>query len=122
MKNELSKKKMALSILILIAGMMFVPGYQANADEYATAAELKLMEGFPPPLEKRVGRSNALFAPPFNRWSYQNMRAVYPTANIGNADYPVPLNKAIDGAIERLMVRKGESNDFVDMETYLKET
>ena len=30
------------------------------AGEYATAAELELMEGFPPPPDKRVDRSNAL--------------------------------------------------------------
>lgn len=47
---------------------------------YASAAELKLMQGYPPPSDKRVNRSNALLTPPFNRWSYQNMRMFYPSA------------------------------------------
>ena len=55
-------------------------------DPFATAAELGLMEGFPPPPDKRVDRTNALFSPPYNRWSYLNMRTIYPSAGIANAD------------------------------------
>ncbi len=38
-----------------------------------------VMEGFPPPLDKRVTLEN-WDLPPFNRWSFQNIRRVLPTA------------------------------------------
>jgi CubicO group peptidase (beta-lactamase class C family) len=99
----------------------------AAGDEYATAADLKLMEGFPPPTDKRVDRSNALFATPFNRWSYLNMRMVYPTAGIPNADIAGKIEKTIDNGIEKLKIEKdGEDGlpggKMVDLATYLKET
>ena len=52
------------------------------ADEYATADELGLMKGFPPPPDKRVTKANALLTPPFNRYAYLHMRLFYPTAAI----------------------------------------
>ncbi|WP_428674024.1 serine hydrolase domain-containing protein [Roseibium sp.] len=71
-----------------------------EADKYATAKELGLMEGFPPPPDKQVNKSNALQNPPYNRWAYQHMRMFYPTANVPAADKPVPLSKTIDWTIE----------------------
>ena len=73
----------------------------AADNEFATYAELGLMQGFPPPEDKRVDRSNALFGVPYNRWSYQNMRSLYPTANIPTASQPVAINRKIDGGIDR---------------------
>jgi len=37
-----------------------------STNKFATADELGLMQGFPPPAEKIVDRSNALFGVPFN--------------------------------------------------------
>ena len=48
----------------------------------STHNDLKLMQGFPPPPDKRVDRSNGLWVPPFNRWSYQNARQIWPTAPV----------------------------------------
>ena len=46
-------------------------------------------------------RSNALFGVPYNRWSYQNMRSLYPTANIPTANVPVKLTfYGVDGGEE----------------------
>jgi CubicO group peptidase (beta-lactamase class C family) len=39
------------------------------------------MRGFPPPPEKRPGPSN-WDLPPFNRWSFLNMRSLFPTADV----------------------------------------
>lgn len=94
----------------------------AQADKYASAAELELMQGFPPPADKRVDRSNALMTPPYNRWSYLNMRTIYPTAGIDNADKAVPLNKSIDNGIAGLKVRNPETGKEVDMDTYFRES
>ena len=69
----------------------------AFADEYATAAELNLMEGFPPPPDKRVNKSKALMAAPYNRWSYQNMRMFYPSAGIPAADKAAERNNSFWG-------------------------
>lgn len=96
-------------------------------DEFATASELKLMEGFPPPADKLVDRSNALMTPPFNRWSYLNMRLLYPTAGIANASQPIKMPGEIDKGIAGLKVVKPDATGAptkttVDMKTYLKET
>ena len=116
------KKSINTSLLIMALALAFIGNVPAQEKDYSTADELGLMKGFPPPTDKRVDRSNALFAPPYNRWSYQNMRSVYPTAGIKNADRPVAIKKEIDGAIERLIVKNPETGDMADMETYLKET
>ncbi len=96
-------------------------------DAYASAAELKLMEGFPPPADKRVNRSNALLTPPYNRWSYLNMRMLYPSAGIPNAGQPFPINKSIDQGIAGISVVKADdsgkpSGESVNMDTHLLET
>lgn len=93
-----------------------------TTDEYASAADLGLMVGFPPPPDRRVTRANALMTPPYNRWSYQNMRTLYPTAGIKAADQAVHVQRAIDPAIAELQVRRGESDQDVDWATYLRET
>lgn len=58
-----------------------------------TARELGIMQGFPPPPEKRPSLENWDLAP-FNRWSFQNMRALFPTAEVAAADTPRPLPAA----------------------------
>ena len=62
-----------------------------NTDGTATHAELGLMQGFPPPPEKRVTAENGLWVPPYNRWAYQNMRRLLPTAPIEPAADVQPI-------------------------------
>ncbi|TWT81278.1 6-aminohexanoate-dimer hydrolase [Planctomycetes bacterium CA13] len=117
--------KFVLAALAMAVGCLST--HVAAQDEFASAAELKLMEGFPPPADKRVDRSNALMTPPFNRWSYLNMRLLYPTAGIGNASQPIKMPAEIDKGIAALKVVKPDAKGAptktkVDMETYLKET
>src|SRR5210317_2171506 len=50
-----------------------------------TALELGIMRGFPPPPEKRPDLSNWDLAP-FNRWSFMNIRNLFPTVDV-KADY-----------------------------------
>ena len=90
------------------------------AQDYSTADEMGLMQGFPPAPEKQVDKS-ALLKAPQNRWAYQNMRMLYPSANIPAADAAIPITKSIDGAIERLQIQK-PGGVTVDVETWLKET
>ncbi len=46
------------------------------------------MEGFPPPPDKRATLTN-WDLPPVNRWSFQNVRRVLPTAPVPRGDGPV---------------------------------
>ncbi|MGW8226146.1 MAG: serine hydrolase domain-containing protein [Anaerolineales bacterium] len=98
-----------------------------KTNPFATAEELKLMQGFPPPPDKCVDRSNALLTPPFNRWAYQHMRMIYPSAGIPSADQPIPIEKSFVSSTSNVSVDKPNSHgkptgEFVDLETYLKET
>jgi hypothetical protein len=64
----------------------------------STHVELGLMQGFPPPPDKRVTRSNGVKVPPFNRWAYPNMRQIWPTDGSGRARWrwmcPGPSTRA----------------------------
>jgi CubicO group peptidase (beta-lactamase class C family) len=53
-----------------------------------TARELGIMQGFPPRPEKRPTSSN-WDLPPFNRWSFQNVRALLPTVDVDRGTGPV---------------------------------
>ncbi len=46
-----------------------------------TARDIGIMQGFPPPPEKRPTLENWDLAP-FNRWSFQNMRSLFPTVDV----------------------------------------
>ena len=122
MSNLIRRNKpitLALCVFGLVA-MLQLPLAMANENDYATSDEMGLMKGFPPPPEKRVDRSSLLKGPG-NRWSYLNMRQLYPTAAIKNADVPVPVKKSMDGAIEKLKIQKPGAT-MVDVDTWLKET
>ena len=69
-------------------------------DRYASAHELGIMEGFPPPPGKRVDRSNALMAAPFNRWAYLHMRTIYPSAPVQNSAVPRPIVAEADPSMD----------------------
>ena len=61
-----------------------------------TARELGIMQGFPPPPEKRPTMAN-WDLPPFNRWSFQNLRSLVPTVDVFRGPGPVqPLPEAPD--------------------------
>lgn len=90
-------------------------------DPYATAAELGIMVGFPPPPDKRVDRTNALMVPPYNRWSYQHMRTVFPSAPVRTAEKPRPVAVDIDSGIAGLTVDR-PGGGTADLPTFLRQT
>ena len=90
-------------------------------DPYATAVELGIMAGFPPPPDKRVDRTNALMVPPYNRWAYQHMRTVFPSAAVHGAERPRPLAVDIDRAIGGLGVPRPDG-EVADFPTFLRQT
>lgn len=115
-----------------IGALAAVPAAMAT-DKYASAAELDLMVGFPPSADKQVNGSNALFDSPYNRWSYQHMREIYPSAGIPAADEVSKLKFSIDKGIDGLKFNApdiaGEESGayvtgdkMVDMPTWHRET
>ena len=54
----------------------------------ASAADLGIMAGFPPLADKRITLEN-WDSPPFNRWSFQNIRSILPTRIISRGTGPV---------------------------------
>lgn len=123
----LSRIKDEIRMSLFVGCIALSGGAFAEQDTFASAAELKLMQGFPPPVDKRVDRSNALFAAPYNRWSYLNMRKVFPTAGIASAETAIPINRTLEKGIQSLQIDKPNASGFpsgkrVDMDTYLKET
>jgi len=60
-----------------------------------SAADLGIMAGFPPPADKRITLEN-WDSPPFNRWSFQNIRSILPTRAIARGNAPsIALPRAI---------------------------
>ena len=74
----------------------------------ATAAELALMQGTPPPADRLVTLANWQEGP-FNRWAFQHVSEVVPCAVLGRGDGPVlplphaleDLDPLLDGFLER---------------------
>ena len=90
-------------------------------DPYATAPELGIMEGFPPPPDKRVDRTNALMLAPYNRWAYLHMRTIFPSAAVRNSPAHRPLTVGIDSRISALTVARADGS-VADFPTFLRET
>lgn len=88
---------------------------------YATAAELRLMQGFPPPPDKRVDRTNGFMAAPYNRWAYLHMRTLFPSAPVRTADTVTPLNVEIDPGIGRLEIGRADGT-VAGFPDFLRET
>jgi len=83
--------------------------------------ELGLMQGFPPPPDKRVTRSNGLHTPPYNRWAYQNMRQISPTAPVRPGKVALDVPRAIDPRIETVEVTR-QDGTVADFATFLRQT
>jgi hypothetical protein len=90
-------------------------------DRYATAQDLGLMVGFPPPPGKRVDRSNALMMAPYNRWAYLHMRTIYPSAPVHNGSTVRPIKVDIDSAVTDLTVPRPDGS-VADFPAFLRET
>jgi len=122
-----------MSTRTIVASLLFVslcialPGsvraQDGDSDPYATAEELGLMKGFPPPPDKRVTKKNALLTGPFNRWAYLHMRMFYPSAPVRNAATPIALPRAIDAGFEAgVKVDEPGAEAPADLATFLKKT
>ena len=79
-------KTIRAGILAVITSI-HLPGLAQALD---TAESLQLMAGAPPSAERQVTVENGL-EPPFNRWSFQRMRELFPTRGVAPADTPATL-------------------------------
>jgi CubicO group peptidase (beta-lactamase class C family) len=73
---------------------------------YRTAAQLGLMEGAPPPADRLVTLANWQ-DPPFNRWGFQHVRDLIPTARIARGDGPARALPRAGRELEDLAFRSG---------------
>lgn len=87
----------------------------------ATYQELGLMQGFPPPPDKRVDRLNGLWVPPYNRWAYQNMRQIWPTAPVRPSGGVVDLPRRRDDRVSEVQVTRPDGST-ADFATFLRQT
>lgn len=84
-------------------------------------AEHGLMQGFPPPPDKRVTAENGLWGVPHNRWSYQNMRRLLPSAPIVGLPAAASMPRRPVAGIDDVVVRR-EDGSPADIATFLAET
>jgi len=88
---------------------------------YATAADLGLMAGAPPfPPERLVSLANWQ-DPPFNRWGFQHIRDLIPTARIRRGDGLVWALPRAERDLSGVRLPFGDRRS-VDLETFLTET
>lgn len=127
MKDPRVKHRSLTSSLVcslLAMGLSTAPMVtQAATDKYASAEELGIMQGFPPPPDKQVTKANAIQNPPYNRWAYQHMRMFFPSAPVQAADKPFLLSKTIDWSFEKnVKVMEPGTGKTKNMADFLKET
>ncbi len=70
--------KIKIYMLTILISLIFGSAFAAAPK---TAAEHGLMQGFPPALDKRVTLENWQ-DPPYNRWGFQHVRELIPTARV----------------------------------------
>ncbi len=66
-------------------GLLVLAASGASAAPQPGAADLGLMQGFPPPADKAITLANHMF-PPFNRWTFQHLRELHPTREISRGE------------------------------------
>jgi CubicO group peptidase (beta-lactamase class C family) len=89
-------------------------------DDFRSAAEHGLMAGAPPfPEERRVTLANWQ-DPPFNRWGFQHIRDLIPTARIRRGDGPVWALPRAERDLSAVQLPFGGRT--VGLETFLRET
>jgi len=80
----INKQLMAASSLCMLATLSF------GQEVPATARDMGLMIGSPPPADKRITIGNFM-EPPYNRWSYQHVREVTPTRSVATGESTAKL-------------------------------
>ena len=94
---------------------------ERRTGDFRTAAEHGLMTGPPPfPPERLVSLANWQ-DPPFNRWGFQHIRDLIPTARIRRGDGPVWELPGVERDLSGVRLPFGNGRS-VDLEKFLTET
>lgn len=114
------RKSLRYGALLLVCAGLWVSSPGAPAQEgLSDPARLGIMQGFPPPPEKRVDKTNALQFPQL-RWSLRDSRERAPTAGIARAHEPAPLALAPIGNLDEIRFQIGQRE--VSLADYLRDT
>ncbi len=76
-----------------------------------TADELGLMHGFPPFPETRVTHATQLLGP-YNRWSFQNIQKLNPTADVWRGNRPVAHFDEEPGDIDKIPYQRRDGTTY----------
>jgi CubicO group peptidase (beta-lactamase class C family) len=76
-----------------------------------TADELGLMRGFPPPPDARVTHATQLLGP-YNRWSFQNIQKLNPTADVWRGNGPVARFDEEPGDIDAVPYQRRDGTTY----------
>lgn len=76
-----------------------------------TADDLGLMRGFPPLPEARVTYANQLLGP-YNRWSFQNIQKLNPTADVWRGNGPVAHFEKEPRAIDKVAYQRRDGTTY----------
>lgn len=91
-----------------------------TAPEFATAAQLGLMQGVPPFPPERLVTLDNWQDPPYNRWGFQHVRELIPTARIARGTGPVRRLERAERDLSAIVLRtRGEP---VTLDRLLEET
>lgn len=91
----------------------------ATATATTDGAAPGVMQGFPPPADQVVNKSNA-FTPARLRWALSNTRLLAPTAGIRHAAAPMPLPEQPAPGLDALPVTIG--GETLTLDAYLRAT
>ncbi|UEP25814.1 serine hydrolase domain-containing protein [Burkholderia ambifaria] len=91
----------------------------ATARAVADAEGTGVMQGFPPPADRVVSKSNA-FTPANLRWALRNTRRLAPTDNIRHAATPLPLPADPVPGLDTIPVTIG--GETLTLDDYLRRT
>ena len=87
-RNGLASQFRRGCVIVAASVSVLATAAPAPGEAPVTAAGLGLMQGFPPPVEKRVTRDN-ISEYPYSRWAFQHIRELQPTRGIYRGDGPV---------------------------------
>lgn len=90
-------------------------------DKPKTAVENGIMQGSPPPEDKRITHEN-WDSPPFNRWSFQHVREILPTVNLSRGNGPVSLLPDARQSLDDIPVIHGRDGRRTTLMTALENT
>ncbi|POR52256.1 hypothetical protein B0G62_105224 [Paraburkholderia eburnea] len=115
-KSANASPRLRAAVAMLVAVLLTPAAYSQEAPAPVDAG---VMQGFPPPPDKLVTKTN-LFQASNLRWALQNARMTMPTANVEHAREPMPLPNGT--LLDPDKVQFTVDGTTVDLTDYLRQT